>query len=796
MAPRGRIPASPASPSLSATLSSQSCFRTLRFLPVLALALAGALSARAQDLGSDHAQSNSERTQASAENPQVDGYGGGVLASTLDHAAPQPKVYLTDSPRKPKESVEDESVQRDLSGRPTPEGIHDDFDNSNPTAWLVYTGQTAAQVSSLVSSGYRIIDIEVDSSSPYSFTVTLVQNTGAYAKSWWWYYGATVAQVSSYITANNARLISVKAYDIGGGQIRYAAVMVANTGVDAKEWWWYVGESISGISSTLTANKARLIAVDPYVTGGKTYYSAIEIANSGADADSWWWYINATPNTISNAVTQNKARIIYFTPGTSGTFNAIMEGCSSGCADWWYYYGATASQMVDTAVQNGARLVNFSRYAGCGSYCFTGAMINNSNAITTRVGNIIRNGVSGTEGLYLKQVGGPVLASLEDGVVYEPASSIKVVANLYATNQVQKGLISLTTPITHYTNGPDSCPNPPVVSGTETLGLALREMMFHSDNARTREITDHFTDASINSYAKSIGMANTSFNHYVGCGGPVPDTLTLDDAALLYEGVANQSLLNAKYRGVFYSNMAGRAQYESEGYDWTGLWSTDIPNIINQVAPAGTTAAQKAAYQSEMNLAYKAGSYILCPNNNCNTISEDISITGWFQLPVCTASATTYAEYVFGIYFSKEPYSNWTSSSVTPTENDFTAAKGELLREQIQAGMASCAGKTFHVMAYSPSDLVFATTNVHTTTAAKTITLTNNQSNIMSGLSISDFGDFAQTNNCGTSLAPGKSCTISVKFTPTVAGERTGAVIVTDVGTGQPQTIQLTGTGQ
>jgi hypothetical protein len=49
------------------------------------------------------------------------------------------------------------------------------------------------------------------------------------------------------------------------------------------------------------------------------------------------------------------------------------------------------------------------------------------------------------------------------------------------------------------------------------------------------------------------------------------------------------------------------------------------------------------------------------------------------------------------------------------------------------------------------------------------------------------------TSNCGTSLAPGAQCTISVTFTPSLLGPRTATVTVTDSeGT---QTASLTGTG-
>jgi hypothetical protein len=286
-------------------------------------------------------------------------------------------------------------------------------------------------------------------------------------------------------------------------------------------------------------------------------------------------------------------------------------------------------------------------------------------------------------------------------------------------------------------------------------------------------------------------MKNTKFNGYVGCGNQPRNTFTLDDAGLLYEDVADQTILDSATRGDFYSTMAGRAQYESEGYDWTAVWDQDIPNIINQVAPAGTSAAQKAAYMNAMNVAYKAGSYTLCPASGP---IEDLDIAGWFQVPICTSGAATYAEYTWGIYFANAPRSACTTSAST-ADNNFTAAKSELLREQIQAGMASCAGKSLEVMTYSPADLVFSSTTVGATSTGKSITVTNHQPTAITGLSVSTYGEFTETDNCPSSLAAGSSCTITVEFHPAGSGERTGAVVLSNGGSGQPQTIELTGTG-
>jgi len=54
---------------------------------------------------------------------------------------------------------------------------------------------------------------------------------------------------------------------------------------------------------------------------------------------------------------------------------------------------------------------------------------------------------------------------------------------------------------------------------------------------------------------------------------------------------------------------------------------------------------------------------------------------------------------------------------------------------------------------------------------------------------ISTAGDFAQTNNCPLSLAPGRPCTIKVTFTPTAIGARSGQLIVTDSDSTSPQTV-------
>lgn len=96
---------------------------------------------------------------------------------------------------------------------------------------------------------------------------------------------------------------------------------------------------------------------------------------------------------------------------------------------------------------------------------------------------------------------------------------------------------------------------------------------------------------------------------------------------------------------------------------------------------------------------------------------------------------------------------------------------------------------------FSPSSLNFPPQPVGTTSAAQALALINSGSATLSISSIVASGDFAQTNNCPAGLVQGASCQISVTFTPTNVGTRTGAITVTDNAPNSPQSVPLSGTG-
>jgi hypothetical protein len=95
----------------------------------------------------------------------------------------------------------------------------------------------------------------------------------------------------------------------------------------------------------------------------------------------------------------------------------------------------------------------------------------------------------------------------------------------------------------------------------------------------------------------------------------------------------------------------------------------------------------------------------------------------------------------------------------------------------------------------APAALAFAGQTLGSTSASQSLTLTNTGGSdlAISGISVS--GDFAQTNTCGSTLAAGFSCGISVTFAPTAIGARSGAITVADNAAGAPHSAALSGNG-
>lgn len=102
------------------------------------------------------------------------------------------------------------------------------------------------------------------------------------------------------------------------------------------------------------------------------------------------------------------------------------------------------------------------------------------------------------------------------------------------------------------------------------------------------------------------------------------------------------------------------------------------------------------------------------------------------------------------------------------------------------------------VASITPSALTFTSAS-DIASAAQTVQLSNtgNAPLLLNGVSLTGTGasSFTQTNTCGTSLAAGSNCTISITFTPSSAGSFSAALSIADNASVSPQTVSLSGTG-
>jgi hypothetical protein len=255
------------------------------------------------------------------------------------------------------------------------------------TQWWYYFGKSPADVASLLTAnGARLVGIQVESTSPLLFTVTMVKNSGSYNKAWWWNYAMTEPQVNTWIASHGARLDALAPYVVGGITY-YAAVAISNSGSDAKDWWWKPQVAASSINSLTHDYGARLVDMRQYTLDNQIFYSIVMVSNSGSDGTAWWWNINQTPAQIASQLQQNGAYLVSLEPANAdGTlFNFVMYH-NPGVA-WWWYTNVGQNNAGALAGDNGARIFDLKSYFVNGTRYFTAIMLQDGAPTTPKLVN-------------------------------------------------------------------------------------------------------------------------------------------------------------------------------------------------------------------------------------------------------------------------------------------------------------------------------------------------------------------------------------------------------------------------
>ena len=95
----------------------------------------------------------------------------------------------------------------------------------------------------------------------------------------------------------------------------------------------------------------------------------------------------------------------------------------------------------------------------------------------------------------------------------------------------------------------------------------------------------------------------------------------------------------------------------------------------------------------------------------------------------------------------------------------------------------------------SPAALAFGNQAVGVASTARSVTLTNTGSGTLTLAGVGASPGFAVGSGCGTTLAAGASCTLSVSFTPAALGAASGSLSVSSNAAGSPHAVALSGTG-
>jgi Abnormal spindle-like microcephaly-assoc'd, ASPM-SPD-2-Hydin/FG-GAP-like repeat len=103
------------------------------------------------------------------------------------------------------------------------------------------------------------------------------------------------------------------------------------------------------------------------------------------------------------------------------------------------------------------------------------------------------------------------------------------------------------------------------------------------------------------------------------------------------------------------------------------------------------------------------------------------------------------------------------------------------------------------VIGFSLSSLAFGDQSVGTASPVQTVNVFSSGSTPLQITNIAVTGpnatDFSLANNCAAPIEVGGSCTMSVVFTPSGGGSRSGSIAVTDSTSASPHIVPLTGTG-
>ena len=218
-----------------------------------------------------------------------------------------------------------------------------------------------------------------------------------------------------------------------------------------------------------------------------------------------------------------------------------------------------------------------------------------------------------------------------------------------------------------------------------------------------------------------------------------------------------------------------------------GIWQIPLLTAISPAAPAMSLSSQKLVFASTPVGTQSAAQTIVVTNigSAALTVTAVVASGGFDASSTCLAAAIPIS--------STCSVSIQFAPSSPGTVTGLLTIYGNVSGGQVTATLSGVATAAAEIV-LTPTMLTFPSTPVGTSSAAQNITVSNTGASMVNLQSVTAAGDFAITaDTCGGSLAPAVGCTVSLTFTPSASGARSGTLSVTD--DAGVQVAELTGTG-
>jgi hypothetical protein len=567
----------------------------------------------------------------------------------------------------------------------------------------------------------------------------------------------------------------------------------------------------------------RSLVIDPVLSystflGGNGFDQANAIAVDSAGNAYVTGITYSTNFPTTSGVVQSTVADVFITKinpsGSSLVYSTYLGGSAVDEG-----YGIAVDAAGDAYVAGAANSLNFPTTANAFQPSCGGSPACSANAFLTKLNP------TGSALLYSSYLGGSFCFAY--GVALDGSG------NAYLTGYATDGFPTTPGAFSIAFNGGSYdgfvAKVNPTLSGSSSLVYSTY-LGGNSEDALFAIATDAAGDAFVSGWTSSPNYPTTPGAFSTTYNGSLDYFVTKIDPT-------GSTLLYSTYFGGYSQNYpsglavdsAGNAYISGNTYGGIpttpGAFQTQAGGSYHAFAAKLNPLGTALVYSTYLDGSYGEGSFAIAIDSSGDayvtgyTNSSDFPTLGTLQAAVCNVNTNPYAcpdvfvtelnpqgsGLVYSTYLGGNNGDIGTGIAVDAAGNayvaghtnstDFPTTAGAFSRVESGDYDAFVAKIGPLPVTLSPSTLVFPVQLVGTTSAAQSVTLSNTGTGALTISNIASAGNFAQTNNCGTTVAAGSSCNIAVTFTPSTKNARTGSLTVTDDSDPTQQTAALNGTG-